>query len=102
LTTSLSVKSLHGIPHLLICFPFLLLSNFYVALSLAHTKKDADQFAKRGAMLLLSLSGAVRPPLGVVVPPPGWYASQLRGASLQIFLAPLADHPVEMGPLLSC
>jgi hypothetical protein len=63
-------------------FPFLLLSNFYVSLSLAHTKKDADQFAERGGMLLLSLPGVVRPLLGTVEPPTGWYASQLRSASL--------------------
>jgi succinate dehydrogenase/fumarate reductase cytochrome b subunit len=74
LTTGLSVKSLHGIPHILIPFPFLLLSIFYVSLSLARTMKDVDQFAKWVGVLLL--------PLGAVEPPPGWYASQLHGASL--------------------
>jgi hypothetical protein len=76
------VKSLHGISHLHILLPFLSLSNFYVSLSLAHTKEDADQFAKRGGILFLSLPEAVRPSLGAVELPPGWYASQLRDASL--------------------
>jgi hypothetical protein len=60
----LSVKSLHGVSHLLILLPFLLLSNFYVSRHLAHTKEDANQFAKRRCVLLLSLPGAVGPPVG--------------------------------------
>jgi hypothetical protein len=43
-----------------------LLSNFYISLCLAHTKEDADQFPKRGGVLIFSLPGAVRQPLGGV------------------------------------
>jgi hypothetical protein len=58
------VKRLHGVPHFLILFPPFLLSHFYVPLRFAHSKEDADQYAKWGAMFLLPLPGVVRPPLG--------------------------------------
>jgi hypothetical protein len=82
LTTGLIVKSLHCISHFLILLPFILLSNFNVSLSFAHTKEHTDQFVKRWRVFFVFLPRAIKPPLGGGWTTPGSYASQLRGASL--------------------
>jgi hypothetical protein len=97
------VKGLHGVPHFLVLLPLLLFSHFYVPLRFAHSNKDVDQFAKKGAMFLLSLPGVVRPPLGRLDCPltgkPPNFAALLF---LQIFLPLPAAHPVERELSLFC